>query len=654
MEGRAQSERPDSVDVTPLSVEDVTPIGDSAPPLPPVSKPEVIQPADSFIAEPAQSPNLAESATDPEVLQRLSDQEVKAINKELYTESAFLSDQEKQKLVRSLESVGDEKEPPASEPIDKPFGNTPIEPPGKTKPAPPDPSKIDFKSKPDQARPAMAKRQRGIAFFYRNLIQVKGIRSFQEYDELQIYDRDYVLRKKTLSPKVMIAVAAPLFAILLFIIGSQFISSTGAGEGRIIGVALDELDRPFLERADIRFPESGKAYRTDAQGFVSTENIPAGSHQIEYVVAGVVIGADYATVIDDEVTTLVLRPSPEMAARRAQSQPTSRVARAPQPKTPPSTKASTTDPDKTRASSKPTSKKPEQKSPAKLTLAANIDGATLELAKQVLGAGNLTYSKFAPGKRSYKVSKTGFETATGTITLKSGKTGTLKVELTPLTQAARVAVLSADDFLKSGLSLLRAGNSADAIADLTRAIDKKPSLAEAYSARAQAYSVAGDKEATQADYLRAAEIFQFQNDYNQAITAYNKAVEINKKSITPLLGRGNAYLARGEEIAAIADFETARKLDKKNAQARIGLGKARFNQGYYKKAIKEFKKARSMEPKNPVVHQYLMLSYMAANDVKNVKKSFEKFQKVATQDQMEQLLTDQRFVAILRIIESDS
>jgi tetratricopeptide (TPR) repeat protein len=190
--------------------------------------------------------------------------------------------------------------------------------------------------------------------------------------------------------------------------------------------------------------------------------------------------------------------------------------------------------------------------------------------------------------------------------------------------------------------------------DFTECVTRKPSHAEACFARAEAFAVTGQNQGAFDDYLRAAEIFQFRKEYGQAINSYTRAIEIDNKAIAPLLGRANVYLSKDEQIAAIADFETAKKLDDRNAQAHYGLGRARFEQGYYKKAVDHFKDARKIEPENPVIYQYLMLSYMGANDIKNVKKAYEKFIEIATEQQLQDLMEDGRFTAVRKIVELDS
>jgi len=154
------------------------------------------------------------------------------------------------------------------------------------------------------------------------------------------------------------------------------------------------------------------------------------------------------------------------------------------------------------------------------------------------------------------------------------------------------------------------------------------------------------------DFIRAAEIYRFKKHFSKAITSYNKALEIDDKSITAYLGRAELYLAKGEEIAALADYDNVIRVDRRNFQGYYGLGQARFNQGYYKQAIGHFKNARSVDNSDPYVYQYLMLCYMALDKFKNVKKSYEQFQQVASKKQMGEILRNKRYAAAIKAAET--
>ena len=563
------------------------------------------------------------------------------------TNDTYLSDEEKQELIKKIENV------------DQPFGNLPIVPPKKKRNEDAPPPELD----PDVPRPAMAKRIRGIALYYKNYIQIKGDQHLHENDEMEIGDRAYVLKEKKISSKLLLGITIPIFAIILFIIGAQFIRDTGNGQGRVVGIMFDDNQQPYLLKAEIRFPELGESFYSNPQGFFKTSVLPSGTHKVEYLIDGNLVAVDYATVFNDEITTLMLEPQPmDLAETSAPTNPVNATgATPPQKKTSePKAQTSSSQPAKSKsdnkksASKNTSSNKGSNNKYAKLTLAANVDDARLKLDGSVMGAGNITFSKIKPGKHTWVVSKDGYEALSGTINVEAGESKKLKVTLQPLTTAQKEDSYDEQDYYYSGQDAFKNGDYQTALADFSKAVDLKNSFADAYYYRGETQKKLKVFEKAHDDFLRSAEIYQFRKDINQAITAYNKAIEVNNKSITARLGRGNLYLNKGEEIAAIADFEAVHDLDKNNAQAYYGLGEARFRQGYYKKAVEHFKDARSLDKDNPKVYQYLMLSYLGANDVKNVKKSYDKFMDVATQEQVDRMNKDKKYTAVMRVVQSDN
>ena len=623
-------------------VQGYTPIGDSAPPLPPVSEYE-----NNFEPSPITQP-LSKQPPSPHWTEETKYKKPDTPAEEKDKPPVYLSEAEKKDLISKIENT-------SPEPEEKPFSNEPIQPPKKAhKPIAP----VEFES--DLPKPAMAKKSRGLAYFYRNFIQLVGDLQLHENDELAVNERVYVLQEKKLSPKLLAVIATPVFLLILFLIGSQFIRDTGNGQGRIVGMVFDENDQPYLQEAIIRIPELDEAYKSNPQGFFKTDLLPAGSYTVEYIINNAVVGVDHLSIFDGDITTLMLVPQDNYsveeeipASKKTEPVTVSQTSRptSPAPSSAPPPKRESSN--NTESSSKPSKNTSTTSKYAKLTLAANIEGARIKLDGSVLGAGNLTYSQLKPGQYTYTVSKEGYQTASGKITLSAGNNSKLTVQLKPMTTAQKEASYKETDFYYAAEAAYKEGDYTRAIEDLTKAIDLKNSYADAYLTRGEIYSQTGEREAAHDDFVRAAEILQFRKEINQAITAYNKAIEIDPKSITAHLGRANLYLNKGEEIAAIADYENVIDLDKRNTQAYYGLGEARFKQGYYKKAIKHFKDARSLDPDNPKVYQYLMLSYLGANDIKNVKKSFDKFKDVASDEEFKRMSTDSKYSAVMRVVETD-
>ncbi len=651
LEKEATAKLDDDSEDTALFQNGITPLGQSEPPLPPIPE-DSPSPADFSSVNPETPSPEDTSKTSTDRIKKLSDEEVKEIERNLYRKSSYLDEKEKQTLIQKLDAVN------------QPFGNTPISPHKSEDSTPPPVPPLSPDDKSDNLTPPkLSERERGIAYYYKNYIQLTTSKKLHPEEELKVGELTFELRPKRINPKMIFGAAAVLFALILIAIGSLFITDTTGDNGKIIGIVLDENGVPFIRGATINFPTINKSVKSNSQGFFKSEDLPAGTYKIELVYDGEVIGTDYATVVGGKVSTVSLSPEwaesqapPQIAQTSSSSSPptaTSKQTNQPANNTKATTKTTSGKKESKKSSSRKKTKS-TKKSPAKLTLAANVEGARLKLNSSVMGAGNLTYKGLKPKKYKYEVTKDGYEPATGYITLKSGKTSKLVVELTPLPRQVKEKTYQADDFYYSGLTAYQNGQYLQAIDDLTQAVEKKPSYAEAYMTRGESYASLKDWTPAHDDFIRAAEIFQINKDYSRAITAYNRALDVNKKSVTAYLGRGKLFMLTHEDRAAILDFETVLKYDKRNMQAYFGLGEARFRQGYYKKAIKSFKNARSIDSKNPLIQQYLMLCYMAVDDFKNVKKSYKRFLEIANDKDVERLHNDPRYSAVLRIAENDN
>ena len=155
------------------------------------------------------------------------------------------------------------------------------------------------------------------------------------------------------------------------------------------------------------------------------------------------------------------------------------------------------------------------------------------------------------------------------------------------------------------------------------------------------------------NYVQAAEIHQFKKRYNDAISCYNKAIALDDKNTAGYLGRGSIYLDMGEYRAALGDYDKVVKLDKRNFDGYFGMGEASFELQRYAKAVKSFKDARSLKNDNTLVHQYLTLSYMYEHDRKNTKKSLEKFNEYASENEKNRFQNDSQYLVVKKYIDSE-
>lgn len=558
---------------------------------------------------------------------KLTSDEIKEIEEKLYKNETQLDDKQQSK--------------------NRLFGNDPITPNKKDEQTN---KKLIDDSEPslDIPSPTMAEHGRGVAFFYKRYIELVGSHELRPSEDIVVGKKTYELKPKQIDPKILIGGAASIFVVLLIFIGSMIIGDSSQGHGNVWGIALDEYSQPLISKAKVKFPELGKTIDCNSEGFFVFKDIPSGTHKVQLLWGEEIIGENYTTVTGNKLTTLTLRPSEKYLAKfDKQSNTDSNTSAS-------TTKNTENNSNVTKVSTQKKTQKSKKSSTskwAKLSLEANIDNAVISLDGSTIGAGNLIYSKLKPGDYQYLVKKKGYYSKSGSVTLKAGKTKKLEVILNPLSEEDLRKTFSSKDFYNSGLKANSEENYLFAIDEFTLALDKDPSFIDAYKTRAETYNRLKDWDKAHDDYLRIAEISQFNSDYNQSISAYNKAVELNDKSIPAYLGRAKLYMVKDQEIAALPDFETVLKLDKKNSEANYGLGIIRYNQKSYKKAIKLFKEALSLDEKNPMIHQYLMLSYYARNDKKNLKKAYSKFEKKVSTEQIDEFRSNAENYAVIQIID---
>ena len=569
---------------------------------------------------------------------KLTPEEVKAIEKNLYGKNVRLGDKEKSSIRSKINEIENqsvsygyhqpnaEKHPLLSETL-----------------------------KPADSDTTGSGRGRGVAYFYKNFIKLPDQHHLTKHDELTLNGKVYGLQPKKLKPTYVYAAAAVAFALVLLLIASWFVKDASDGKGQVAGIVLDGKNQPYLKGASIRFPDLGKTIQTNAQGLFSSDDIPAGAHRIEYLVDGRVVGSDHATVLENGISMLALKPSTTKAEQKKLTSLSSK------PASPKTTSASIRPsnqeiPEKNENSPSPVAEggdkklaKPEQTTLSAIVLASNVDGAKFTLNGTVMGAGNLKYSPVKPGTYKYEVDAAGYKVKTGTVTVAIGETKTLELELEPLSESKKETSYAAEDYFQSGVNALKAEKYENAISDFTKALEQNPSYPQAVYNRGLAYQQQRKNAEAHEDFLKAAEQYRMKKEYSWAVTSFNRALEINNKSIAALLGRGDLYLAKGEEIAALADFDVVLKLDKRNYQAYMGMGKARFQQANFKLAVENFKNARAINKEDPYLYQYLMLSYVSLSDIKEVKKAYERFQEIATDSQRTAMAKDKRFTAAIQI-----
>jgi len=100
---------------------------------------------------------------------------------------------------------------------------------------------------------------------------------------------------------------------------------------------------------------------------------------------------------------------------------------------------------------------------------------------------------------------------------------------------------------------------------------------------------------------------QKENKGDQALAAFNQAVELYPEYFQALTERANLLMGRSQLAEAAADFERALRLNDKYVPALRGIGYCQIQQKQFEAAVSNLERAFVMEPKVPLT--LLLLGY---------------------------------------------
>ncbi|MFH1440728.1 MAG: tetratricopeptide repeat protein [Candidatus Omnitrophota bacterium] len=136
--------------------------------------------------------------------------------------------------------------------------------------------------------------------------------------------------------------------------------------------------------------------------------------------------------------------------------------------------------------------------------------------------------------------------------------------------------LDTGNYINRGLTSQIRGDYEQAISDFTKAIEINPNDAHGYNNRGLIYEIKGS--------------------YDQAIADFNKAIEINPDFEGPYCNRGNTYFDIGNYDQALADFSKDIELHPNSSIAYYGRANTYMHRGSYEQAIFDFTKAITITP----------------------------------------------------------
>ncbi len=529
---------------------------------------------------------------------------------------------------------------PAPEPPQniEPQETQPSEPVNKITPIA-DPS---LKNKPEVKK---ATRMRGLANYKGNYIRLVGNAYLHENDELNVGGKAYVLKPFQFGKKFKIYGIAAGFVLALLIVGSFFINPIVGSDGKIVGMALNEYSQPFVAGAKVTIKELGESTTTSPQGFFEFEMIPTGTYEFIFESNGKIVGRGNATVVAGQTTMMTFGNLSQNYANQAGSDPVSYV---PEEETAPPPQSKETE---RTASKKKSADRNSGSGFGKIKLAANVDGAKFVVDGKTLGAGNNTYTRIKPGKHKVNISLDGYTDHTEIVSVSSGKTVTVRANLSP--RADQKQTLTASDYLTSGNSAYATGDYNKAIEDFTKTIDLDPSSVSAYGNRARAFAQLGKYADAASDYIRAGEIYRFHGSPDEAIRQFSNALDMNGNNKLAYVGRAGARMDKSEYRAAKLDYDEALDIDGKFYPALFGAGICEYQLGKNKNADKYFRKAKDVNESDPYLYHFMMLNYAARDDESKVRRTYDEFKQIASAQELAEFKSSSQYEPVLRMIKKE-
>lgn len=144
--------------------------------------------------------------------------------------------------------------------------------------------------------------------------------------------------------------------------------------------------------------------------------------------------------------------------------------------------------------------------------------------------------------------------------------------------AVRLNPDSAGLYLERGLAYEAKSEYLPAITDFSEAIKRNPALVQAHFGRAMAYESAGQRELSIADLNNAMSLdrnmvaglhmqrgyrLRAARQYDRAISAFDRAIDINSSWPLAYFGRAAAFDDKGDSKRAAADYQTCIALNAK-------------------------------------------------------------------------------------------
>ena len=169
-------------------------------------------------------------------------------------------------------------------------------------------------------------------------------------------------------------------------------------------------------------------------------------------------------------------------------------------------------------------------------------------------------------------------------------------------------------------------------------VQKSPHKARPYNNRGNAYDKMGKITQALSDYNKALEIdpqfheayhnrgliYYNRGDLTQALSDYNKAIEFNPKLVEAYGNRGVIYYKQGDYTKAMADYNKTIELNPNVAEAYYNRGAIYDKANDFSQAVLDYNKAIEIDPKMEKAYHNRGLDYFAQGDLSQAMSDYSK------------------------------
>lgn len=134
------------------------------------------------------------------------------------------------------------------------------------------------------------------------------------------------------------------------------------------------------------------------------------------------------------------------------------------------------------------------------------------------------------------------------------------------------------------------------------------------------------------EHFKAGDVFYRNADHEQAITEYNKAIEIDAGYVNAYLQRGFCRNILKDFTGAIEDFSKVISMEPNHRWAYVSRGSARNKTGEYQAAIDDFNKALELDPTDQEAYNNRGFSKKLMGDKKGACEDWNTSKKLGNEE----------------------